>query len=43
MKNTTISGTTLGPKGIPSLIMNIEEHSFKHNFLICMKLEQPWW
>ena len=37
----TDSGTTLGLKDIVPLITNIEEHSFKHKFSICMKLKQP--
>ena len=36
----TASGTTSGPLGLMPLIMNTEEHSFKHNFIICMKLKQ---
>ena len=37
----TASGATLGPIGLPSLAMNIEEHSFRHYFIICTKLKQP--
>ena len=37
----TASRATLGPIGIVQLTMNIEEHSFKCNFIICMKLKQP--
>ena len=32
---------TLGQIGITHWIMNIEEHSFKHNFVICAILNQP--
>ena len=35
----TASGTTPGPLGIAHLTMNIEEHSFKYNFIICTKLK----
>ena len=38
--NTT-SGTTLGPIGLKQLTMNMEEHSFRHNLIICTKLKQP--
>ena len=33
-------GITLGLIGIVHLTMNIEEYSFKHNFIICTKLKQ---
>ena len=36
----TARRTTLGPIGIVHLTMNIEEHSFKHSFIICTKLKQ---
>ena len=41
LRVNTASGTTSDPIGIVSLTMNIEEHSFKHNFVICTKLKQP--
>ena len=41
LRVNTASGTTLGPIGIVHLAMNIEEHSFKHNFIICTELKQP--
>ena len=37
----TANGATLDPKGLTKLTMNIEEHSFRHNFIICTKLKQP--
>ena len=37
----TVTGTTLCPIGIAHLAMNIEEHNFQHNFIICTKLKQP--
>ena len=32
---------TSGPIGKVQLSMNIEEHSFKHNLIIYIKLKQP--
>ena len=37
----TASGAILGPIGLTSLTMNIEDHSLRHNFIICTKLKQP--
>ena len=36
----TASGTTLDPIGIIPLILDINEHMFMHNFIICKKLKQ---
>ena len=35
------SGTTLGPIGIVPLILDINDLTFVHNFIICKKLKQP--
>ena len=40
LRVNTTSGTTLSTMDIDHLTMNIEEHNFKHNFLICTKLKQ---
>ena len=37
----TASGTTLSPIDLIPLIMDTEEYSFKHKFIICTKLKQP--
>ena len=41
LKVNTASGTVLGPIGIAHLELNIDDHIFVHNFIICTKLKQP--
>ena len=41
LKVNTASGTTLGPIGITSLELNIDDQICVHNFIICTKLKQP--
>ena len=40
LKVNTASGTTLGPIGITSLELNIDDQISVHNFIICTKLKQ---
>ena len=40
LKVNTASGPTLGPTGKAPLDSNIQEHSFKLNFIVCTKLKQ---
>ena len=37
----TASGITVGPIGIVPLILDINDHTFAHNFITCKKLKQP--
>ena len=40
LKVNTTNGATLGPIRIAPLDLNIDEHNFKHNFIVCTKLKQ---
>ena len=37
LRVNTVSGMTLGPIGIVPLILDINNHTFVHRFIICMK------
>ena len=37
----TARGTTSDPIGIFPLLLDINDHTFIHNFIICKKLKQP--
>ena len=40
LRVNTVSATSLGMIGIVPLILDIDNHSFVHNFIICIKLKQ---